>query len=342
MSQLQRDATRRQPSTGPGAAAAPGGKRAAARGPASIHGGRWAAATSEARGGGGKGTGPGPRYSQQVAAHGGGDQHRDDHPGETPALAREGPAPEPRRGTPQGAPTHPRFGPLGTNQGAAMPTRPQKAEKRTSGSAKLCAVMAAPHRTAPAHCRAPPAAAQRRQPAPPIGRSARLGPARIQSARLGSARPPHGSAARSAQEHPGRHRRFTNSFMLHSSHPPPPPAPSQPGWAHTVLRTRGSAAPASGGAAPGRAPPPMRYLGTLRSSLMSHSAMLSRAREPDWCVAATGVGTYSSRVLMPRPTCQRGRRGQSSWGCTTDTMPSTTCGVRKAHSHTMSHLKFRV
>lgn len=240
MSQLQRDATRRQPSTGPGAAAAPGGRRAAARGPASIHGGRWAAATSEARGGGGKGTGPGPRYSQQVAAHGGGDQHRDDHPGETPALAREGPAPEPRRGTPQGAPTHPRFGPLGTNQGAAMPTRPQKAEKRTSGSAKLCAVMAAPHRTAPAHCRAPPAAAQRRQPAPPIGRSARLGPARIQSARLGSARPPHGSAARSAQEHPGRHRRFTNSFMLHSSHPPPPPAPSQPGWAHTVLRTRGS------------------------------------------------------------------------------------------------------
>lgn len=42
---------------------------------------------------------------------------------------------------------------------------------------------------------------------------------------------------------------------------------------------------------PGRAPPPVRYLGTLRSSLMSHSAMLSKAREPDWCVAATGVGT---------------------------------------------------
>lgn len=32
--------------------------------------------------------GPGSRYSQEVAAHGGGDQHRDDHPAETPALGR--------------------------------------------------------------------------------------------------------------------------------------------------------------------------------------------------------------------------------------------------------------
>ena len=27
------------------------------------------------------------------------------------------------------------------------------------------------------------------------------------------------------------------------------------------------------------------------------------ARAPDWCSAATGTGTYSSRVAMPRHTC---------------------------------------
>lgn len=36
---------------------------------------------------------------------------------------------------------------------------------------------------------------------------------------------------------------------------------------------------------------------------MSQRAPLSRAKEPDWCVAASGVGTYISRVLMPRATC---------------------------------------
>lgn len=52
---------------------------------------------------------------------------------------------------------------------------------------------------------------------------------------------------------------------------------------------------------------------------MSQSAMLSRAREPDWCVAARGVGTYISRVLMPRPTCRGGRRGESCCGCSAGT-----------------------
>lgn len=36
---------------------------------------------------------------------------------------------------------------------------------------------------------------------------------------------------------------------------------------------------------------------------MSQRAPLSRAKEPDWCVAAKGVGTYISRVLMPKATC---------------------------------------
>ena len=47
------------------------------------------------------------------------------------------------------------------------------------------------------------------------------------------------------------------------------------------------------------------YFGTLRSSFMSQRAALSRAREPDWWAAAKGVGTYVSRVLMPKPTCHR-------------------------------------
>lgn len=52
--------------------------REAGRSPGTVlssHGGSWAAATGpgEAGGRGGKGTGPGPRYSQEVAAHSGGD-----------------------------------------------------------------------------------------------------------------------------------------------------------------------------------------------------------------------------------------------------------------------------
>lgn len=45
---------------------------------------------------------------------------------------------------------------------------------------------------------------------------------------------------------------------------------------------------------------------------------------------------------MPRPTCQEGRRGKSRCGCTTDTIPRTKRGARKAHGHTMSHPTFRV
>lgn len=58
------------------------------------------------------------------------------------------------------------------------------------------------------------------------------------------------------------------------------------------------------------------YFGTLRSSLMSQRATLSRAREPDWWVAAKGVGTYISRVLMPKPICYRGKNAVKKAGTT--------------------------
>lgn len=29
------------------------------------------------------------------------------------------------------------------------------------------------------------------------------------------------------------------------------------------------------------------------------------SREPDWCMAARAVGTYSSRVEIPKPTCRK-------------------------------------
>lgn len=51
------------------------------------------------------------------------------------------------------------------------------------------------------------------------------------------------------------------------------------------------------------------YLTTLRSSARTQMAKERRATEPDWWVAARDVGTYSSRVLMPRATC-RGQRGE--------------------------------
>lgn len=58
------------------------------------------------------------------------------------------------------------------------------------------------------------------------------------------------------------------------------------------------------------------YFGTLRSSLMSQRAALRTAREPDWWVAAKGVGTYISRVLMPKPTCYKGKKAVSQVGTT--------------------------
>lgn len=41
---------------------------------------------------------------------------------------------------------------------------------------------------------------------------------------------------------------------------------------------------------------------------MSQRAPLSSAKEPVWCVAARGVGTYISRVLMPKVTCCRKKK----------------------------------
>lgn len=45
---------------------------------------------------------------------------------------------------------------------------------------------------------------------------------------------------------------------------------------------------------------------------MSQRAPLSSAKEPDWCVAARGVGTYISRVLMPKVTCCRKKKKASN------------------------------
>ena len=53
------------------------------------------------------------------------------------------------------------------------------------------------------------------------------------------------------------------------------------------------------------------YLGILLRIFMNfmscavHMATERVARAPDWCSAATGTGTYSSRVAMPRHTCNR-------------------------------------
>lgn len=201
----------------PGAAAAPGvmGPAGAGRSPGSvlsIHGGSWEAATSP----GGKGTGPGPRYSQEVAAHGGGDEHRDDHPAETPALAREGPAPKPP------TPRHPRYppeppltrgsAPWARTRGRRCPQGPRR-RRRGRAAARSCAP-SWPLRTDSA----PPTAAPRRQSAPGARRAVtshwRRRSARPGSARIGSARHPHPSAPRSAKEHPARHIRFTKLLYV--------------------------------------------------------------------------------------------------------------------------------
>lgn len=49
----------------------------------------------------------------------------------------------------------------------------------------------------------------------------------------------------------------------------------------------------------------LSYLGIPLSSWISHTAILSNIKEPDWWVAAKGVGTYRSNVLIPRVTCNR-------------------------------------
>ena len=42
------------------------------------------------------------------------------------------------------------------------------------------------------------------------------------------------------------------------------------------------------------------HFGSLRNSWVSHTARLSRTSEPDWWVAARWVGTYISRVEIPK------------------------------------------
>ena len=57
------------------------------------------------------------------------------------------------------------------------------------------------------------------------------------------------------------------------------------------------------------------------SSLISHSAMERRATEPDWWLAARGVGTNHRRVLTPRHTC--GCRGVRVNKTTEDTQTAS-------------------
>lgn len=291
MSQLQRDTTCRQPrgrTRAPGAAAAPGvmgpaGRRAAARGlscPSTEEAGKQPPVPVKQRRCG-EGYRARPRYSQEVAAHGGGDQHRDDHPAETPPLAREGPAPKrptPRHPRSPPSPHSPAVRPFGHEpggsdaheapEGGEEDERQREAVRRHGRSAPD----SAPPTATPAHCRATPPIRARSAPRSrhrhlPLAET--FGSARIGSARIGSARPgtpppgpripPHLAPQRSTQPDTSASQ---NSFMLQSwhSHPPPPP-PAQPGWAHIPLRTRGSAAPASGGAAPREGSPAGALLG---------------------------------------------------------------------------------
>ncbi len=48
------------------------------------------------------------------------------------------------------------------------------------------------------------------------------------------------------------------------------------------------------------------------SSCDSHSAADSVAMAPVWCAAASEVGTYVSRVEMPRPTCVHANRAKTA------------------------------
>ena len=82
------------------------------------------------------------------------------------------------------------------------------------------------------------------------------------------------------------------------------------------------------------------YFGTLRSSFMSQRATLSRAREPDWWVAAKGVGTYISRVLMPKPTCHKEKQAVSQGGNTHSELKWLAWITRHKPS-TLSHENFK-
>lgn len=175
-----------------------------------------------------------------------------------------------------------------------MPTRPQKAEKRTSGSAKLCAVMAVPHRQTDrrrtgcrsAHCRSrrpirgrsaarwrhrrlplaetrgraygglTPGGAKGSPPCPALPGGAARRPPPAAAAPAGAPRtPPHLPPER---RHPARHQPLRkNSFMLQSSRSHPPPRPcAQPGWAHIPPCTRGAGGGVSAASGPSGAAPP--------------------------------------------------------------------------------------
>lgn len=197
--------------------------------------------------------------------------------------ALPGPVPP---GSPPDPRTHPRLGPLGTNQGAATPTSPQKAEKRTSGSAKLCAVMASPLRSAPRTAT--------------NQRAARHGPAASHWTRRAGKPRPFPTAPRYQWGGPGLNG---GGPGLNGAPQPAPPAPQA--GRHQWLGDSSSFMARSPTAATvvvvmvvvvvvvvvAVHPGPRGHLGSLRSSAMSHSATLSSAREPDWCVAASGVGT---------------------------------------------------
>lgn len=310
MSQLQRDTACRQPpwqdqSAGSGCCPGDDGPgREAGRSPGavlSIHGGSGAAATGpgEASGGGGKGTGPGPRYSQEIAAHGGGDQHRDDHPAETPPLTQEGPVPEPPTAVPPEPPLTRGSAPWARTRGRRCPRGPRR-RRRGRAAARSCAP-SWPLRTGhgPAHCRAAPPIGGRSAPhcrhrrfplAESFG-SARPGPAPIGPAR-GPRLPAHLAPQRSTQPHAADSQ---NSFMLQSSHshpppPPPPPAPARLG-AHRPAQpgVGGSAAPGSGGAAPRE--------GSPAGALLGNSPQL--AHEPQ-CHAEQGQGARLVRSSQRR------------------------------------------
>lgn len=189
MSQLQRDPTCCQPQQHGGrhqdpgmlqpqgagrGTAAPGGEvfaRGAGRSPGAvpfIHGqeaGQQPPGPVKPDGGWGRVSGPGPQYSQEVAAHGGGDQHRDDHPAETPALGQEAqsrtpppPAPASLRG-----PHSPAVRPLGHEprggdaheapEGGEEDERQREAVRRHGRSAPTDGAAAAPDAALPTAAR---------------------------------------------------------------------------------------------------------------------------------------------------------------------------------------------
>lgn len=223
-------------------------------------------------------------YSQEVAAHGGGDQHGDDHPAETAGSGRAARPRSPR--FPPRPPHSPAVGPLGHEPGGGDAHEPPEGgeederQREAVRSHGLPAPLRSPHgnqsaRGAPRPRRLP--LDETRGEAPPLSHcaAASMGGPRPQ---WGGARPQWGPAARasrpSSRQTPSR-LGDSSSFMARSP-------TSGPAVAVVVVMVVVVVAVHPG---------PRGHLGSLRSSAMSHSATLSSAREPDWCVAASGVGT---------------------------------------------------